>query len=104
MLSACDKLHKLYSTTAEPIVWARSTGLEILNELDTLKGALMMTAGTNSGRTAAGHVGWQLAAQGVEGLAKGVDSMRALANGVAGMVGATARQLWQQGSSPPSRT
>ena len=34
MMSAVDKLHKLYSSTAAPIVWARSTGVEVLNELE----------------------------------------------------------------------
>ena len=44
MLSAVDKLHKLYTATAEPVVWARSVGLEVINELDTVKTALMMSA------------------------------------------------------------
>ncbi len=36
MMSAVDKLHKLYASTAPPVVWARSTGVEVLNELDRL--------------------------------------------------------------------
>jgi ubiquinone biosynthesis monooxygenase Coq6 len=48
ILSAVDKLHKLYSTTSPPIVWARSVGLEVVNELDTLKAAFMMSAGAIS--------------------------------------------------------
>ncbi|KAG7093599.1 hypothetical protein E1B28_007265 [Marasmius oreades] len=47
VMTACDKLHKLYSFTAEPIVWARSMGLEVVNEFDSVKAALMMTAGSN---------------------------------------------------------
>lgn len=46
LLSATDKLHRLYAATAQPIVWARSVGLEIVNELDTLKAAIMMSAGS----------------------------------------------------------
>ncbi|KAH9973508.1 hypothetical protein BGW80DRAFT_1307716 [Lactifluus volemus] len=34
MMSAVGELHKLYASTAPPIVWARNTGLEVLNELD----------------------------------------------------------------------
>ncbi|KAF9266858.1 ubiquinone biosynthesis hydrox [Marasmius fiardii PR-910] len=48
VMSACDKLHKLYGSTATPIVWARSVGLEVVNELDAIKAALMMTAGSGS--------------------------------------------------------
>ncbi|KAJ8095220.1 putative ubiquinone biosynthesis monooxygenase [Marasmius tenuissimus] len=46
VMAACDKLHKLYSTTLPPVVWARSMGLEVVNELDSIKAALMMTAGS----------------------------------------------------------
>lgn len=46
-MSVCDKLHKLYSTTAQPVVWARSVGLEVLNELDSIKAAMMMSAGAS---------------------------------------------------------
>jgi ubiquinone biosynthesis monooxygenase Coq6 len=53
IMSAVDKLHKIYSTTAAPVVWARSTGLEILNELDTLKSAVMLSAGAKPSSTGA---------------------------------------------------
>ncbi|KAI0083468.1 hypothetical protein BDY19DRAFT_900279 [Irpex rosettiformis] len=98
MLSACDKLHKLYASTAEPVVWARSVGVEVLNELDALKGALMMSAGTTKTRGPPGQVGWELAARGVEGFAKNVDNVRVLGSSIAGVVGAGLRQLWQQNS------
>jgi len=48
VMAALDKLHKLYSSTSEPVVWARSVGLEVLNELDSIKAAIMMTAGAKS--------------------------------------------------------
>lgn len=50
-MSVCDKLHKLYSTTAQPVVWARSVGLEVLNELDSIKAAMMMSAGASPSST-----------------------------------------------------
>ncbi|KAK4047356.1 putative ubiquinone biosynthesis monooxygenase [Microbotryomycetes sp. JL221] len=52
ILSTCDHLNSLYSTTLKPIVWARSTGLEILNEFDSLKNLIIGQAGGNvvSGR------------------------------------------------------
>ena len=34
-MSTVDKLHKLYVSIVPPAVWARSTGVEVLNELDT---------------------------------------------------------------------
>ncbi|KAH8116514.1 ubiquinone biosynthesis hydrox [Phellopilus nigrolimitatus] len=49
LLSTVDKLHKLYGSTLPPLVWARSVGLEVVNELDLLKAAIMMTAGSGSG-------------------------------------------------------
>ncbi|KAI0339515.1 ubiquinone biosynthesis hydrox [Trametopsis cervina] len=94
-LSACDKLHKLYSSTSEPIVWARSAGLEVLNELDTIKGALMMAAGTVKEHYGTGQVGWELTAKAVEGLARNMDNARMLGNSVSGMAGSTVRQLLQ---------
>ena len=33
-MSAMDKLHKIYTTDLAPVVWARSVGVEVLNELD----------------------------------------------------------------------
>lgn len=49
LLTVVDKLHKLYGTTLPPIVWARSVGLEVVNELDTLKAAIMISAGSDVG-------------------------------------------------------
>ncbi|KAF9077907.1 ubiquinone biosynthesis hydrox [Rhodocollybia butyracea] len=48
IMSACDKLHKLYSTSFGPLVQLRSVGLEVLNELDSIKAAIMMSAGSVS--------------------------------------------------------
>ncbi|GBE86276.1 ubiquinone biosynthesis hydrox [Sparassis latifolia] len=94
MLAAMDKLHKLYAQTAAPIVWARSVGVEVLNELDTIKAAMMVSAGSAgpSARTS----GWSLAVGGVERFARTVDSTRRVADGVAGLVGAGVQGLLKQ--------
>lgn len=64
MMSMVDKLHKLYSTTFEPVVWARSVGVEVLNELDTLKAAIMMSAGASARdtQTRGGASAWNFTA------------------------------------------
>ncbi|GAV99750.1 ubiquinone biosynthesis hydrox [Lentinula edodes] len=48
IMSACDKLHKIYGTSSGPLVQLRSVGLEVLNELDSIKAAIMMSAGSVS--------------------------------------------------------
>jgi ubiquinone biosynthesis monooxygenase Coq6 len=76
MLSATDKLHKLYSSTLPPVVWARSVGVEVLNELDTVKAAIMMNAGSHVSKHGAERPDasmWNVAAGGFE-FASGVSS------------------------------
>ncbi|KAH9844300.1 ubiquinone biosynthesis hydrox [Rhodofomes roseus] len=92
MLSAVDKLHKLYSATAEPVVWARSVGLEVLNELDTIKAALMMSAGS-ARRTDPASVGWSVAASSLETVARSVNSAKSVGDTIVGLAGATAQGL-----------
>ena len=75
-MSAVDKLHKLYSATLEPVVWARSVALEVANELDAVKAGRMMDAG--GGRTMGSGWEWNLLARGVEGLAIGLSAARML--------------------------
>ena len=60
MLSVCDKLHKLYSFEAPPIVWARTVGLEVLNELDTIKAALVLAAGSERRKRKPEEIGWEV--------------------------------------------
>lgn len=48
IMNVIDKLHKLYAQEAKPIVWARSTGVEILNQLPALKGIMMSGAGAKT--------------------------------------------------------
>ncbi|KAG9019215.1 putative ubiquinone biosynthesis monooxygenase [Tulasnella sp. 427] len=85
LLSATDKLHKLYGTTFPPVVWARSVGLEVINELDSVKSALMMSAGSDvpstAGRADEASSLWDVAAAGVEGVSKAVHSAEAVARG-----------------------
>ncbi|EGG12586.1 uncharacterized protein MELLADRAFT_32404 [Melampsora larici-populina 98AG31] len=45
IMATVDKLNKLYSIKASPIVWARSVGVEVLNELPSLKNLMMGRAG-----------------------------------------------------------
>lgn len=95
MLSAVDKLHKLYSATAEPIVWARSVGLEVLNELDTIKTALMMSAGSTR-RTDPASVGWSVAANSLQTFAKTASGLKSMGETVSGLAGATVQGLLKQ--------
>lgn len=104
-----DKLHKLYSTTNPTAVWARSTGLEVLNELDSLKGALMSAAGgaggsgINSGISGRNGTGWSgVAATGLEGVIHGVAAVKAVASGVGSVVGAAAVNLFRQAANSKS--
>lgn len=100
MLSVCDKLHKIYSFTSEPVVWARSVGVEVLNELDTLKAALVLAAGSERRKRQPGEVGWELAGKGVETFAKTIDDVRTIGGALAGVVGAGMKYMWQQTAEP----
>lgn len=83
VLAVTDKLHKVYSTRSSPVVWARSVGLEVINELDTVKEALMFSAGADSSvKTSPNVSGWQAAATGVEVAMGGLDLARGVANSV----------------------
>ncbi|KAI0664381.1 ubiquinone biosynthesis hydrox [Cubamyces menziesii] len=97
IMAACDKLHKLYSATAEPVVWARSVGVEVLNELDSVKAAMMLAAGSRPSRArpSGAQLGANLAATGLESLARGVSGVRTLTEGVANLAGAGVQRLLQ---------
>ncbi|KAL4078786.1 hypothetical protein V8B97DRAFT_1933422 [Scleroderma yunnanense] len=89
VMSAIDKLHKLYSSTLDPIVWARSVGVEVLNELDSVKAALMMDAGAGSQQRS----GWDFLAGGMEGIARGVGTARVMSQGIGEAVNSGIGQL-----------
>ncbi|KAG0705593.1 hypothetical protein DFH29DRAFT_906062 [Suillus ampliporus] len=92
VMAAVDKLHKVYSSTAQPVVWARSVGLEVINELDSVKAALMMNAGASSRLQNAS--GWDLLAKSVESLAGAARTSKT----VGGMVGVGMQELAKSAS------
>ncbi|KAH8103880.1 ubiquinone biosynthesis hydrox [Cristinia sonorae] len=99
MMSAVDKLHKLYSTTAMPIVWARSVGLEVANELDTLKAALMVSAGSHRLDRTPGSIGVGLAASTLENVAKSISDAQVVGQVASGVVQSGLQQLFRTLSS-----
>jgi ubiquinone biosynthesis monooxygenase Coq6 len=96
-MSAVDKLHKLYSSAAPPIVWARSTGVEVFNELDGLKAGIIGAAGgqTESGAHNGGPASaiWGTVASGVEALVGGTRVAGAVENGLRTAAGGVLQQL-----------
>jgi ubiquinone biosynthesis monooxygenase Coq6 len=48
MLSATDKLHHLFRSRIPVVNWARSLGMDVINELGPVKKALMERAGARS--------------------------------------------------------
>ena len=83
MLSTVDKLHKVYSTDAEPVVWARTVGVEVLNELDSLKAAMMTVAGAQSSvGDIKASAGWDVAAKGLETLITGSRLAHSMSGGL----------------------
>ena len=106
MMSAVDKLHKLYSSTAPPIVWARSTGVEVLNELDVLKAGIIGAAGgqAESGSAGTRSVGpsflWGTVASGVESLVGGTRVAGAVGSSLRSVAGGALQQLARVVSRP----
>ena len=94
-MSVVDKLHKLYSTRLEPVVWARSVGLEIVNELHALKAAIMMSAGAadDEVRARSGSAGWDLVANGVEAFTRGAGITTAVGSGLRTAAAGALQQL-----------
>ncbi|GLB41771.1 putative FAD-dependent monooxygenase required for the C5-ring hydroxylation during ubiquinone biosynthesis [Lyophyllum shimeji] len=101
LMAAIDKVHKLYTTTFEPIVWTRTVGVEVLNELDSVKTALMMTAGARDHKINESAVGWNLAAKGVESLAAGVNAARVVGGGIREMIGTGLQEVLKATSARP---
>jgi len=94
ILSAVDKLHKLYSTTSQPIVWARSVGLEVVNELDTLKAAFMMSAGA----TANTSTFRQVASEGYGTAMKTLDAARTMVGSIGKAASSTLVNILNNGT------
>lgn len=100
VLSACDHLASLYARTDRVSVWARSTGVEVLNELEPLKRLVMGQAGSGSGSSssspmgagphpdpAAGAGAWGAVATVLEGMGKARDLVGTVGGAVVGEVG-----------------
>lgn len=94
-MSATDKLHKLYATDIQPIVWARSVGVEVLNELDSVKAAIMMTAGAQEkNKTGAmASAGWNFAGDVVETVATTVKTAGFLKDVVGNALGSVLKDF-----------
>ncbi len=79
-------------------MWARSVGLEVLNELDTVKAAIMLNAGSRSTRTSLSgrQLGVNFGADAVETIARNLSGVSTLTRGVAGMVGNGLQRVMQR--------
>lgn len=82
MLSATDKLHKLFAREEGPIVWARSTGMEVINEWSGLKNLFMAQAGAKAGE----GIAKTLFTNGVQGALQGVSTVNQAGRIAASMV------------------
>ena len=75
------------------MVWARSVGLEVINELDTIKAALMIIAGGGGSRVDDGARGWDLVARSLENLNGATDTAKVIGSGLVNGVGVGLQQL-----------
>lgn len=95
-MSVIDKLHKLYATTTDPVVWARSLGLETVNELDSIKYAIMMEAGANSTKSESSSLHpsiFNLAASGIQAMATLSNAMGLVRDGAARVAAGGLREM-----------
>jgi len=99
-MSVVDKLHKLYASTAPPVVWARSTGLEVLNELDALKAGIVGAAGGQSSARAGAGSFWDAVAGSVETLVGGARVAEAMGSGMRSVAGGILQQLARAAAGP----
>jgi len=98
LMSAVDKLHKVYGTDDETVVWARSIGLEVLNELDSIKAAMMMFAGAESSKSSdTGSVAWNCAGSAVEAMAGTVKTAGILKDVISGSLATAISNLAKSG-------
>jgi hypothetical protein len=67
------------------VVWARSVGLEIINELDPIKAAIVLSAGGFSQIPREGLSLAEMVASGVVAATKGVDAVCMLAKSAGGL-------------------
>jgi ubiquinone biosynthesis monooxygenase Coq6 len=100
MMSAVDKLHKLYASTAPPIVWARSTGIEVLDELDAFKAGILGAAGGQSSAPSRPGFLWDTVARGVETVVGGAQVAQSVGSGLKSAAGRVLQQLATTASGP----
>ena len=93
MMSAVDKLHKLYASKFPPVVWARSTGVEVLNELDMLKAGIINAAGGRSSASIVPGSLWGMVAGGVETLVSGTRVIGTIGTGFKSVAGGMLEQF-----------
>lgn len=74
------------------MVWARSVGLEVINELDTIKAALMITAGGGP-RVGNSGWGWDAVARGLENFDSATDAANVVGSRLANVAGVGLQQL-----------
>ncbi|KAJ3992082.1 hypothetical protein F5050DRAFT_1018854 [Lentinula boryana] len=107
IMSACDKLHKIYSTSFGPLVQLRSVGLEVLNELDSIKAAIMMSAGSVSRKnnrvlsynSDARTTMFNVAAKGVESMNTAAHVARVVRDGLTGLAADTLQTVAKAANS-----
>lgn len=92
-MASVDKLHKIYTTEAQPIVWARSTGVEILNELDTIKAALMLSAGAQLGPKMDASAAWTFTGNAVQTMASVSKTVGMVGSVVGNMLGTAIKNV-----------
>ena len=99
-MSVVDKLHKLYASTAPPVVWARSTGIEVLNELDALKAGIVGAAGGQSSARTGANSFWNTVAGGVETVVGGARVAEAVGGGLRSVAGGILQQVVKAAAGP----
>ncbi|KAG8819667.1 putative ubiquinone biosynthesis monooxygenase [Serendipita sp. 399] len=99
-MSSVDKLWKLYTNNVGPIVWARSVGVEVLNEWSGLKEAVMRFAGSDedsmkpSGAGSDSHTPLGVTLPGI--LAAAVENVSGALHGARTLIGATNKRMENQ--------
>jgi ubiquinone biosynthesis monooxygenase Coq6 len=96
MLSAVDKLHKLYSSTLGTLVRLRSAGLEIVNESDFVKSILMLQAGGSNGYQPQKGSQWLASAAVVQSVLKTSDGAQSMARAFRKFIGSATESAIRQ--------
>ncbi|GJJ11441.1 hypothetical protein Clacol_005674 [Clathrus columnatus] len=86
IMAVTDKLHKIYRSDLGPVVWARTVGVEVLNELLPLKAAMMFQAGAQSTNNhfSKDMSAFKLLTLGVEFASSGMDLAKSLLKNLGG--------------------